>query len=127
VLQQVRQAGLRSKILILSSSLDDERVLAAVRAGADGYILKASRVGELVQAIVRVAQGQRVLDSAVTQVLVDHLHEDDPVASLSGAIAKSRRRSTLARRPCGPMWRACWTNSACATARRLSSTHSSAA
>ena len=66
VLHQVRQAGLRSKILILSSSLDDERVLAAVRAGADGYILKASRVGELVQAIVRVAQGQRVLDPAVT-------------------------------------------------------------
>src|SRR5436189_838700 len=83
VLQQVRQAGLRSKILILSSSLDDERVLAAVRAGADGYILKASRVGELVQAIVRVAQGQRVLDPAVTQVLVDHLHEDDPMARLS--------------------------------------------
>jgi DNA-binding NarL/FixJ family response regulator len=83
VMQQVRQAGLRNKILILSSSLDDERVLAAVRAGADGYILKASRVGELVQAIVRVAQGQRVLDSAVTQVLMEHLHEDNPVASLS--------------------------------------------
>lgn len=83
VLQQVRQLGLPSKILILSSSLDDERVLAAVRAGADGYILKASRVGELVQAIVRVAQGQRVLDPAVTQVLVDHLHGADPLTSLS--------------------------------------------
>ena len=83
VLQQMRQAGLRSKILILSSSLDDERVLAAVRAGADGYVLKASRVGELVQAIVRVAQGQRVLDPAVTQILVDHLHDGDPLASLS--------------------------------------------
>jgi NarL family two-component system response regulator LiaR len=83
VLQQVRQAGLHSKILILSSSLDDERVLAAVRAGADGYILKASRVGELVQAIVRVAQGQRGRDPAVTQVLLEHLHEADPVASLS--------------------------------------------
>ena len=83
VLQQVRQIGLPSKILILSSALDDERVLAAVRAGADGYILKASRVGELVQAIVRVAQGQRVLDPAVTQVLVEHLHAADPLASLS--------------------------------------------
>ena len=83
MLQQVRQIGLPSKILILSSALDDERVLAAVRAGADGYILKASRVGELVQAIVRVAQGQRVLDPAVTQVLVEHLHAADPLASLS--------------------------------------------
>ncbi len=103
VMQQVRQAGLRSKILILSSSLDDERVLAAMRAGADGYILKASRVGELVQAIVRVAQGQRVLDPAVTQVLVDHLHEDDPVASLSGRerevfeeLARGRSNSEIA-------------------------------
>jgi DNA-binding NarL/FixJ family response regulator len=83
VAQQVRQLGLPSKILILSSSLDDQRVLAAVRAGADGYILKASRVGELIQTIVRVAQGQRVLDSAVTRVLVEHLHAADPLASLS--------------------------------------------
>jgi DNA-binding NarL/FixJ family response regulator len=30
-----------------------------------------------------VAQGQRVLDPAVTQVLVEHLHESDPLASLS--------------------------------------------
>jgi NarL family two-component system response regulator LiaR len=103
VLQQVRQAGLRSKILILSSSLDDERVLAAVRAGADGYILKASRVGELVQAIVRVAQGQRVLDPAVTQVLVDHLHDVDSMASLSGRerevfgeLARGRSNSEIA-------------------------------
>jgi DNA-binding NarL/FixJ family response regulator len=83
VMQQVRQIGLGCKVLILSSSLDDQRVLAAVRAGADGYVLKASRVGELVQAIVHVAQGQRVLDPAVTQVLVDHLHAADPLASLS--------------------------------------------
>jgi DNA-binding NarL/FixJ family response regulator len=83
VIQQVREAGMVSKILILSSALDDERVLAAVRAGADGYILKASRVGELVQAIMRVAQGQRVLDPAVAQVLVEHLHAADPLASLS--------------------------------------------
>jgi DNA-binding NarL/FixJ family response regulator len=103
VLQQVRQAGLRSRILILSSALDDERVLAAVRAGADGYILKASRVGELVQAILRVAQGQRVLDPAVTQVLVEHLHEDDPVARLSArerevfdALARGRSNSEIA-------------------------------
>ena len=103
VMQQVRQLGLGSKILILSSSLEDERVLAAVRAGADGYILKASRVGELVQAIIRVARGQRVLDPAVTQVLVEHLHEDDPLASLSGRerevfaeLARGRSNSEIA-------------------------------
>src|SRR5205085_10967260 len=38
VTQRVRQAGLRSRVLILSSSLDDQRVLEAVRAGADGYV-----------------------------------------------------------------------------------------
>src|SRR5689334_10424521 len=103
VIQQVREAGMVSKILILSSALDDERVLAAVRAGADGYILKASRVGELVQAIMRVAQGQRVLDPAVTQVLVEHLHEDDPVARLSArerevfdALARGRSNGEIA-------------------------------
>ena len=103
VLQQLGQLGLRSRILILSSSLEDERVLAAVRAGADGYILKASRVGELVQAIMRVAQGQRVLDPAVAQVLVDYLHDADPVASLSARerevfdqLARGRSNSEIA-------------------------------
>ena len=103
VLQQVRQAGLRSKVLILSSSLDDERVLAAVRAGADGYILKASRVGELMQAIVRMAQGQRVLGSALTRVLVDHMHNDDLLTSLStrerevfDELARGRSNSEIA-------------------------------
>lgn len=103
VLQQVRQLGLPSKVLILSSALDDERVLAAVRAGADGYILKASRVGELVQAIVRVAEGQRVLDPAVTQVLVGHLHEADPLTRLSARerevfelLARGRSNSEIA-------------------------------
>jgi NarL family two-component system response regulator LiaR len=100
---RVRQAGLRSKVLILSSSLEDQRVLEAIRAGADGYVLKASRVGELVQAIVRVAQGQRVLDGAVTQVLVEHLHEIDPLTSLSpreheifAALAHGRSNSEIA-------------------------------
>lgn len=103
VIQQVRQLGLGCKVLVLSSSLDDQRVLAAVRAGADGYILKASRVGELVQAIVRVAQGQRVLDPAVAQVLVEHLHAADPLASLSARerevfeqLARGRSNSEIA-------------------------------
>jgi DNA-binding NarL/FixJ family response regulator len=44
-----------------------------------------------------------VLDPAVTQVLVDHLHEDDPVASLSGRerevfeeLARGRSNSEIA-------------------------------
>jgi NarL family two-component system response regulator LiaR len=103
VTQRVRQAGLRSRVLILSSSLEDRRVLEAIRAGADGYVLKASRVGELVQAILRVAQGQRVLDPAVTQVLVQHLHDFDPITTLSPrereifeALARGRSNSEIA-------------------------------
>lgn len=83
VTRQLRAAGQRTRILILTSSVEHQLVADAIKAGADGYLLKASRVADLVQAIHRVAMGQRVLDPEATEVLFEYLHQPDPLVELS--------------------------------------------
>lgn len=103
VTERLRAAGLPCKVLILTSSLEDRLVTAAVRAGADGYLLKATRVADLVHAIAEVAAGRRVLDPAATQALFAQLRQTDPLAELSArerevfaAMARGRANPEIA-------------------------------
>jgi DNA-binding NarL/FixJ family response regulator len=56
-------------ILMLSVYDNTEYVLEAVRAGADGYLLKDSSPAELRDAIRRVAQGESVFSAATSRQL----------------------------------------------------------
>jgi DNA-binding NarL/FixJ family response regulator len=103
VTERLRAEGLPCKVLILTSSLEDRLVAAAVRAGADGYLLKATRVADLVQAISEVAAGKRVLDPAATQALFAQMRQADPLAELSSrerevfaALARGRANAEIA-------------------------------
>jgi DNA-binding NarL/FixJ family response regulator len=53
-------------VLILTMDEDDERVLAAVRAGARGYLVKGATGEHIAGAIRAVAAGQAVFGAAVT-------------------------------------------------------------
>jgi two-component system, NarL family, nitrate/nitrite response regulator NarL len=54
------------RIMMLTISQDDVDLLAAIRAGADGYLLKNTEPEELRKAILRLSQGQSVLSPEVT-------------------------------------------------------------
>jgi two-component system, NarL family, response regulator DevR len=54
------------RVIILTSYADDDSVLAAVLAGAQGYVLKAIDAPSLLGAIRAVSEGQSILDPAVT-------------------------------------------------------------
>jgi DNA-binding NarL/FixJ family response regulator len=54
------------RVLVLTSFADDNIVVEAISAGADGYLLKEVNRDGLVDAIMKVASGQSVLDPAVT-------------------------------------------------------------
>ncbi len=54
------------RVIILTSYADDDSVLAAVLAGAQGYVLKAIDSASLISAIRSVAEGRSILDPAVT-------------------------------------------------------------
>jgi NarL family two-component system response regulator LiaR len=58
------------RILALTSFAEDQKILAAVRAGAFGYLLKDSTSQELIQAIQNVFHGEPVLQSGIAGKLV---------------------------------------------------------
>jgi len=65
VIQALKQiSGLH--VLMLTISEKDEDLMAAIEAGADGYLLKSAEPDELCQAIRQVASGLSVLSPKIT-------------------------------------------------------------
>lgn len=54
------------RVIMLTSYAEDELLMAAIQAGAAGYVLKRIGDNDLVQAIERVSQGEGMLDPAMT-------------------------------------------------------------
>jgi DNA-binding NarL/FixJ family response regulator len=54
------------KVIMLTSYAEDELLMAAIQAGASGYVLKRIGDNELVQAVERVSRGEGMLDPAMT-------------------------------------------------------------
>jgi len=65
------------KVLVLSASDDEGDVIAAMRAGARGYLLKTAGPSEVADAVVRVQQGEIVLPPALADVVLRELREGE--------------------------------------------------
>lgn len=61
----------RAKIICLSMHSDREFIAEALRAGAVGYLLKASAFQELVECLHNVSEGKTYLSPAVARIVVD--------------------------------------------------------
>ncbi len=60
-------------VLILSAYDDDPYIVAALEAGANGYVLKTATPEELIAAVRAVYRGQSALDTAIAQKLLRRL------------------------------------------------------
>lgn len=69
VAKELRDAGTGVGVLILSMHDDPEYVLEAVRAGADGYVLKDMAPAEIRAAVVAVHEGREYFSGRVTHQL----------------------------------------------------------
>lgn len=71
--------GSRSpRILVLTTFDQDDNVMLALRAGADGFFSKGVGPTELTEGIVRVAEGGRVLSETAVDAVVGHVAEGSP-------------------------------------------------
>jgi two-component system, NarL family, response regulator LiaR len=75
-MRRLRERGSRARVIVLTSFLDDERLLPAIRAGAAGYLLKNAQPQELARAIRTAHAGEALIDPAVAARLVDALAGD---------------------------------------------------
>jgi two-component system response regulator DevR len=62
-------------VIMLTSYAEDELVMAAIQAGASGYVLKRIGDDELVQAIERVSRGEGILDPAMTSAVFEQVRK----------------------------------------------------
>jgi two-component system response regulator DevR len=96
VCREIRSSLPSVACLILTSYDDDEALFAAIMAGAAGYVLKQIRGTDLVEAVHRVAQGQSLLDPAVTARVLTRLREGPPATDPRWEALSERERAVLA-------------------------------
>jgi DNA-binding NarL/FixJ family response regulator len=75
-MRELRNRVPQARVVVLTSFLDNERLLPALRAGAAGYLLKNVEPRELARSIRLAAAGEAMIDPAVAARLVDALGED---------------------------------------------------
>ncbi len=71
----LRQLDAPPHVIVLTTFQADEQVVGALRAGADGFLLKDTPPPEIVQAVRLVAAGEAMLSPSVTRTLLSHLGE----------------------------------------------------
>jgi DNA-binding NarL/FixJ family response regulator len=75
VCRAIRSVDPSIRAIILTSYDDDEALFAAIMAGAAGYVLKQIMGNDLLDVVRKVADGQSLLDPAVTQRVLDRLRD----------------------------------------------------
>jgi DNA-binding NarL/FixJ family response regulator len=87
--REVRARYPDTRIVILTGSDEEDNVLSAVIAGANGYLLKQSSIRDVVKAIGVVAEGGSLLDPAATERVARRIRQlgstsvADPLAGLT--------------------------------------------
>ena len=76
-MRQLRERLPEARVIVLTSFLDEDKLLPALRAGAAGYLLKNAEPSEVVRAVRTAHAGETLLDPVVAARLVETLSADD--------------------------------------------------
>lgn len=95
------RTGDRPAVVVLTTFDGDDSVLAALRAGAAGYLLKHTPPAEIVDAVRRAAAGDPVLSPSVTRSVMEMAADrapagPDPAARARIALLSDRERDVAA-------------------------------
>ena len=71
----IKSASPRVNVVMLTSFSEEEAVMSSIMAGASGYLLKNLGRADLLKSIRVVAQGQNLLDPAVTSKVMERLRQ----------------------------------------------------
>jgi two-component system nitrate/nitrite response regulator NarL len=92
LMQELKGMGYTLPILILTVSEAEEDLARALRAGANGYLLKSMEPNEVVDAVQRAAKGETVVAPAMTAKLVRLLDNKlSPAGSLLDTLTQRER------------------------------------
>ncbi|MEA2187881.1 MAG: hypothetical protein QOK16_2892 [Solirubrobacteraceae bacterium] len=95
-IERLRALAPATRAIVLTSFLDEDKVLPAVRAGAAGYLLKDVDPAELVRAIRMVDGGEALLHPAVAARLLREIAGDEGARIERHELLTAREREVLA-------------------------------
>ena len=72
-MRELRETAPEARVIVLTSFLDDDKLLPALRLGAAGYLLKNARPEEVARAVRAAHAGETLLDPVVAARLVETL------------------------------------------------------
>ncbi|AGA31983.1 Nitrate/nitrite response regulator protein [Thioalkalivibrio nitratireducens DSM 14787] len=67
----LREAGIDARVVMLTVSDEEEDLVAALRAGADGYLLKHTEPEDLLRQLRQVLSGRLILTDELTERLAE--------------------------------------------------------
>jgi DNA-binding NarL/FixJ family response regulator len=86
----------RSRVIVLTMDHQDDTVFEAIRAGAQGYVLKEARTRDLVETVRAVHRGEMGIGrSLAAKVLVEFRRLAEPPAAAVQSMALSEREKTV--------------------------------
>jgi NarL family two-component system response regulator LiaR len=91
-MRELRRRDSASRVIVLTSFLDDERLMPALQAGAAGYLLKDVEPAELARAVRGACAGEALIDPTVAARLLHTLGGNRPPPDRGDAIAQLTRR-----------------------------------
>ncbi len=97
-MRKLRERSPASRVIVLTSFLDDSRLMPAVQAGAAGYLLKDVEPAELARAVRTAGSDQAMIDPTVAARLLRTLSEPGPAihrGNDSGADLTPREHEVL--------------------------------
>lgn len=75
-LKAIKELDLNARVIMLTVSDNEENVIAALRAGADGYLLKDMEPEQILEYLRMAAQGRMAISDRLTELLARALRHD---------------------------------------------------
>jgi NarL family two-component system response regulator LiaR len=87
-IREIKQEDPSARILVLTSFAEDDKVFPAIKAGAQGYLLKDSSPLELLNAIRCVYRGEVSLHPAIARKLIRELNQPSELPPTSDPLTE---------------------------------------
>lgn len=94
-LKEQSERGIEIPTLVLTTFDDDTVVLDALRAGAQGYLLKDVTVDQLSHAVESLASGGTLIGPSITERLVRAIRSGPPPAGAAGVVVEDLTGSEI--------------------------------
>ncbi|MGE0080704.1 MAG: two-component system response regulator NarL [Thiohalomonadaceae bacterium] len=94
-LKCLKDADLDARVVMLTVSDSEDNIIAALRGGADGYLLKDMEPEDILERLLLVAEGRTVISERVTELLAQALREEVRPRSVAEAGLTVREEEIL--------------------------------